>query len=346
MRDGMSDTKRKAGQRRYAKAARASLKEGDRAGAIASYEEGIVLGMSDCTIGLGHLYIREGRLSAAEEVFSRAVDQGDSQHLAELARIRLKRGDKRGAIGAFERGVVLDAPDCVTGLANLHFKDGRFEDAQAVLTGAVQRGGFHHFTHLARLALKLGDEQRAVEHYQRGVSRNVPECVEELGQLFEKSRDLGAAETVFAAAVAKGQFDQCTALARVRVGRSDEAGAVEALRLGIDHGVRECVTELSTFYSSRGDLDSAHEVIEAAIERGEVHHYLSLARIKRMEGDRTGAIATYRLGIAHNRADCFGELKRLYLREGDVAAARALNTDLREPAPEPASQSPSGGLEL
>lgn len=272
-------------------------------------------GNTDALFLVAKSYIAEGNQERAEEFIDAALDAGVPPHIVESQRAELRiamvAGDLRQALDDDPAN-----PDRYRALSESYEVIGNFDAAIAVYEeGLGQADSDNRFnTQIARLHLKKGNTQRAIE-----VAGNVV-----------RLPNLDAELSIQAYSV--------LGLAWVR--QKDTARAEKALERATVPGsqLAPAFYELAKIKSANENIPEAMELLRSAITitPGDLRLYLALAALQQRSGDINATIAVYEDGIATNpgAVALLNNVALIYLNQGDNNMALERATTAVELSPE------------
>jgi tetratricopeptide (TPR) repeat protein len=291
------------------------IEVGDTSEAREVIETGLNAGDPDALFLLAKSYIVDGDQVRAEEYIDAALDAGVSPDAVEKQRAAL-----RIAMQAEDLRADLDADpsnaERYRALAETHELVGNYDAAIGVYAEGIGKAGNDRAfeTQIARLHLKKGDTQRAIEVASSAVrGTNLDEDTAQrayavLGMSWAQQRDTAKAEK---------------ALTRATVDGSRLAPAFY---------------ELARIKSAGDDIPESIRLLRSAIEiqPGDLRYYLALAALYQRSDDVGEMIAVYEQGIASNpgAVALLNNVALIYLDQGATGSALARATTALEISPE------------
>jgi tetratricopeptide (TPR) repeat protein len=272
----------------------------------------------DALLLLAMSYLADGDQAHTEEYLDAALDAGVSAGTIERQRAAL-----RAAVRIETLKTDLEAaPDDVLryeALAGANELVGDFDAAIAVFKAGLGRAGadLSFQTHIARLTLKKGEAQQAIE----------------------------IADDVLADPNADGQIRirANAVLGMSWVVQRDRAKAEKALELATVDGstLAPAFYELAKIKAAKGDVKTAQKLLRSAIEiePASLRFYLALATLHERSNDIAGSIAVYEDGISKNpgAVPLLNNVALLYLGQGANERALARAQEALEQAPQDAN---------
>jgi tetratricopeptide (TPR) repeat protein len=263
-------------------------------------------------------HLADGDQVRTEEALDAALAAGVSPAVVEGQRAALRA---TGQIEALKEQLAAGPADPLRygALAGAHEIVGDFDAAIAVLEGGLGKAGSDPLfqTHIARLLLKKGDAQRAIE-VANGVLAN-------------------------ANADAETRIRAHSVVGMSWVFQRDRARAEQALELATVDGSRlaPAFYELARIKSAKGDIEAAKNLLRSAIEiqPTSLQYYLALATLHERSGGVAESIALYEDGISKNEraVPLLNNVALLYLSQGDNERALARARTALEQSPQDAN---------
>ena len=295
---------------------------GETSKARAIIREGLSPTDPDAAFLLARSYIEDGDQLKAEAAIDAALEAGASDDVVEAQRAQL-----RLAIGTKELQEALrskpDDPSHYRALAEAYEFLGKLEAAIDVYSDGIGKAGqdLSFETQIARLFLKTGDAERAIEVANEVLNR--------IGTGPEHGDDI----EIRAQAV--------LGMSWLRLGNTQKAE--QALQRATAEGSRLAAPfyELARIKAAKGDDEAAIRLLRSAIaiEPGAVRYYLALAALFQRASRFEESIAVYEEGLANNpeSVPLLNNAALLHLSRGADQNALLLAGQALELAPEDAN---------
>jgi tetratricopeptide (TPR) repeat protein len=276
----------------------------------------------DAVFLLARSYIADGDQVKAEAYLDAALEAGISEDVVEKQRAELRMALRTDELEEALRSKP-DDPMRYQALAEAHEFLGDLDAAIEVYKHGMGKGGsdLEFRTQIARLFLKKGDTQRAIE-----VASDV------LDQLGERPGDGG--ETAFRANAVLGMSWRQ---------QGDLKKAEKALERATAEGshLARAFYELAKIKLAKGETDAAIQLLESAIgvEPRSVRYYLALAEVYQRSGRIHESIAVYEEGLERNpdSVPLLNNVALLYLSQGANEEAISRSKQALQLAPEDAN---------
>ena len=291
------------------------IENGRTAQAREFIESNLGQGDTDALFLLAKSYIADGDQARAEEYIDAALDAGVPPRIVENQRAELRiamvAGDLRQALDDNP-----EEPDRYRALSETYEVVGNLDAAIAVYEEGLGVAGVDNTfnTQLARLHLKKGNTQRAIEIAGDVVRRTdldeetSMQAYSVLGLAWVRQKDTVRAEKALARATAAGST------------------------------LAPAFYELAKIKSAKDDIPAAMQLLRSAIAitPGDLRFYLALAALQQRSGDVAATIAIYEDGIAKNPAAValLNNVALIYLNQGNDGKALEHATTAIEISPE------------
>lgn len=261
-------------------AAQALSDAGDEVGAEPLFARAAEMGSVAARYNQGNALHRLGRLQEAAQAFTLAVEAGDDDAPLNLGLVLEELHDTAAAEAAYRRAVQVGDPRGKAFLGLLLWTARDATAGEQVLRAAVADGDAHAASKLARLLEDSGSSNDLEELFR--LAADVDEhAMTDLGRHLRRTGHLDEAESVFRDEMARGNGDAAIALALLlEEDRDDVAGAEEVLEVAVQMGEVHAYNNLALLLEARRAFIDAEGIFAQGARAGDSVAQRNLGRLR------------------------------------------------------------------